>query len=183
MAEAVNELVVNAIVHAYYGSAGSVKVIVRQGSLEISNPGDFLIDRDVAIAGGTSEVRNPALMRIFNFIGSVDRAGSGLQMVYQTWQKEFGQLPDLVESCQPPTVILSAPIPQEGLRVRRGGVSDEQIISLCVSHEQGITPSDVVNTYQVSLSTAQKRLRALAGGEEPLLRRIRNGRGYIYLRS
>lgn len=72
--EAANEAVANALVHAYYGASGSVRIVLRPDRLEVTNPGAMLVGREVAIAGGFSEPRNPALMRIFSFIGVSDRA-------------------------------------------------------------------------------------------------------------
>ena len=84
--EAANEAVANALVHAYYGANGSIRIILKEDQLSVSNPGSLLVDWRVAVAGGFSETRNPTLMRIFGFIGVSDRAGSGLQQIWETWQ-------------------------------------------------------------------------------------------------
>lgn len=83
--EAANEAVTNALIHAYYGGSCTIKVVLTNAKLEVTNPGSLLVDRDVAIAGGVSESRNPTLMRILSFIGASDRAGSGLQNIWKVW--------------------------------------------------------------------------------------------------
>lgn len=109
--EAVNEAVTNALVHAYYGGASTVTVVLRPERLEVTNSGTLLVDRDVAIAGGTSETRNPTLMRLFNFIGASDRAGSGVQEIWETWSASFGSEPELAEIHSPsPSVRMCLPL-------------------------------------------------------------------------
>lgn len=111
MTEAVNEAVTNALVHAYYGGASTVTVVLRPERLEVTNSGTLLVDRDVAIAGGTSETRNPTLMRLFNFIGASDRAGSGVQEIWETWSASFGSEPELAEIHSPsPSVRMCLPL-------------------------------------------------------------------------
>lgn len=83
--EAANEAVTNALIHAYCGGSCTIKVVLTNVKLEVTNPGSLLVDRDVTIAGGVSESRNPTLMRILSFIGASDRAGSGLQNIWKVW--------------------------------------------------------------------------------------------------
>ncbi|MDD5844674.1 MAG: ATP-binding protein [Olsenella sp.] len=107
--EAVSEALANALIHSYYGTNATVLVLLKPDKLTISNPGTLLMSKDVAIAGGFSETRNPALMRIFNLIGVSDRAGSGLQKIWSTWQDEFKQTPSIYEGHHPARIELTLP--------------------------------------------------------------------------
>ena len=122
----------NALVHAYYGASGSVRIVLRPDRLEVTNPGAMLVDREVAIAGGFSEPRNPALMRIFSFIGVSDRAT--LDAEAQPWARAriFGRanptsltrrgsrpyrtLPYNGAMLQSATAFGPLPVPEEGSR-------------------------------------------------------------------
>lgn len=108
--EAVNEAVANALVHAYYGNDACVRVLVGEDCLRVSNSGNMLVDRDVAIAGGVSDTRNPTLMRIMSFIGATDRAGSGIEMIWSVWGDFFSALPMISESHGPSETLLVLPI-------------------------------------------------------------------------
>ena len=176
--EAVNEAITNALVHAYYGGASAVTVILRPELLEVTNPGTLLVDRDVAIAGGTSETRNPTLMRLFSFIGASDRAGSGVQEIWETWPSEFGSEPELAEIHSPSaSVRLNLPL-SAAMAPARPPFSDAVLDAVRKSPE-GLTSRDVQDRFGVSDRVAQKRLRGLLApglGVE----RVREGRAWRY---
>ena len=113
--DAANEALANALVHAYYGGSSTVKVILGDGRLVATNSGTLVVDRDVALAGGTSEPRNPALMRIFSHIGRIDHAGSGLNAIWRTCRNAFGREPTLEERFTPfPEVEVCVPLAPAG---------------------------------------------------------------------
>lgn len=183
--EAVNEAVANALVHAYYGATGSVRVILREDALRIYNPGSFLVDRDVAIAGGFSEARNPTLMRIFNFVGVSDRMGSGLQKIWSTWEEHFGAAPSLAEEYHPACITLVLPVGEEPpvqveerLSKSWGSLSDEAIVAAIVEAGHGMTSQELAEVLGVSLRVAQIRLKNLH--KERRLERLKEGRSYRY---
>ncbi len=82
---AVREALANAIVHAdYYGIGG---IIVRQYTdrLELSNPGTLLVPKEHIYKGGLSRCRNGALQSMFQTIGVVDKAGTGVDKILTGW--------------------------------------------------------------------------------------------------
>ena len=159
--ESANEALANALVHAYYGSSASVRVVLRPGSLEVSNTGSFLVDKDVAIAGGTSETRNPTLMRIFSFIGASDRAGSGLQEIWETWVRSFGTEPQLEETHSPSSVRVTLPLVIPARPATTAASSPEKLLRLLEETPGGLTSADVQRLLGVSERVAQARLREL----------------------
>lgn len=181
LTEAINEAIVNALVHAYYGSDAAVRVIVHAHEIEISNSGSFLIDRDVAIAGGISSPRNPTLMNIFSFIGASDRAGSGLWMIWSTWQRVWGTVPVITEEHAPARVCASMPLLLDGGRehvvMDDGPAFDlRQMLAMAGS----VTSADVARAFDTSERSAQKRLKQLmeqSGGE---VVRERDGKTFRY---
>ena len=111
--EAVNEALTNALVHAYYGGTTAVNRCPSARSPRADQSRTLLVDADVAIVGGTSETRNPTIMRLFSFIGAGDRAGSGLQEIWGTWSATFDAEPKLSESHSPSSVKLVLPLVDE----------------------------------------------------------------------
>ena len=184
LTEAVNEAIANAVVHAHYGSSASVRLVLRSDELEITNTGDFLIDRGVAIAGGFSETRNPTLMRMLSLIGATDRAGSGLQKTWSVWGQYLDRTPLLEESHAPAYVRMVLPL--EGIdsnaapRVRRAGGRghDEDIMRLLGSVPGGATSDELQESLGISERVAQKALKALY--ERGLVDRSRDGRRLRY---
>ena len=178
--EAVNEAVANAIAHAHYGSTAAVKVILRSNELNVTNTGDFLIDRNVAIAGGFSETRNPTLMRMLSLIGATDRAGSGLQTIWSVWGEIFGDEPILEEYHSPSFVQLSLPFSDRSSdesRLRES-VHDAAIIELLRARPSGLYIVDFEDALGVSERVAQKTLKDLRDKE--IVRGVREGRKLRY---
>lgn len=166
--EAVNEVVANALIHADYGasSGAGVRIILTGDALAADNPGTLLIERDVAIAGGFSEPRNPTLMRIFSFIGASDRAGSGLEMVFRTWKDLYGKQPLLEEKHSPSGVRLSLPLggpsmKQSGKRGGSGGLEHGSLLGILAGSPGGMTSREVHELTGASERVAQKRLKEL----------------------
>lgn len=185
--EALNEAMANALIHSYYGGKSLIVILHDEDGVRVSNPGNLLIDRDVAIGGGVSEQRNPTLMRIFAFIGVSDRAGSGVQTIFDTWRDRFGVDPHLVEKYSPSTVVLSLPIPHESAEVdkpeaerRRGTLDDDQLYRLISEADSGVTSKEVIETFGVSLRVAQKHLSKLYENSAGAISRELIGRTYVY---
>lgn len=184
--EAANEAVANALVHAYYGANGSIRVILKEDQLIVANPGSLLVDWRVAVAGGFSETRNPTLMRIFGFIGVSDRAGSGLQQIWETWREMYGEEPILKEGHSPASVSLVMPLRekrvairiQDHVKIATEAMDDEALKSYLATSLQGFTPQEVHEAMNISIRSAQERLKRL--WEEGSLSREKDGRFYRY---
>lgn len=186
--EAVNEGIDNAIIHAYYGEKSSVVIVLDDDALTISNPGSFLIDRDVAIAGGMSELRKPTLMRIFSFIGVSDRAGSGVQTIFETWREQFEEYPLLTEEHAPAVVNLILPLPDtvpttghaSTTRKRRTKLDDDKLYAFVAGSKEGVNSDDVSAAFNVSIRVAQKHLAALFADPRRHISRIETTTPFIY---
>lgn len=180
--ESVNEAIANALVHAHYGTSASVKVILKTDVLEVTNSGDFLIDRDVAVAGGFSEARNPTLMRVLSLIGATDRAGSGLCAIWSVWSG-YGLSPILREIHSPAFVSLSLPLRGILGSSHKGGIEstahDDSIFALLKDHPEGVSALIVQNELSLSERVAQKALKSMA--DRGLLNRDKRGRQFWYV--
>ena len=157
-----------------------LRYILRSNELNVTNTGDFLIDRNVAIAGGFSETRNPTLMRMLSLIGATDRAGSGLQTIWSVWGEIFGDEPILEEYHSPSYVQLSLPFSDRSSdesRLRES-VHDAAIIELLRARPSGLYIVDFEDALGVSERVAQKTLKDLRDKE--IVRGVREGRKLRY---
>lgn len=179
--EAVNEAVVNALVHAYYGADAEVRVVLSENEVVVSNSGSFLIDHDVAVAGGISAARNPTLMNMFYLIGASDRAGSGLYSIWSIWQRVWGALPTLEELHSPVKVRMILPLvsPKGNgeLEIHEAAGQD---LSKVIALAKSVTAADVAKAFAVSERTAQKRLKRLMDQSGGRVTRVRDGRVWRY---
>lgn len=193
--EAANEMLVNALVHSWYGGSATVRAILRPEFFEVTNPGSMLVTPEIAVAGGFSEPRNPTLMKIFNLLGAGDRAGSGLCAIWQICNERFNCSPSMEELHHPDEMRFSMPIVRTGSNATkqsaatketgaaiRGSISDDDIIEAISNHPQGLTPRQLVGSLpqelRISERRAQERLKKLV--DEGLLERIRSGKSFIY---
>lgn len=118
--EAIQEGLVNALIHADYRGQDGIIVERFTDRLELSNPGIFLVSLEQMRLGAVSECRNPMLQRMFQMMGSGDRGGSGLDKIPQGWQSQHWRLPMIEELQKPDRVKLTMPmvslLPEESLQ-------------------------------------------------------------------
>ena len=108
--EALQEALVNALIHADYAGQGGIIIDRWIDRLEFSNPGSLLVSRDQLLRGGVSECRNKSLQLMFQMLGAGDKAGSGIDKIRAGWASEHWISPSLRETRQPDRVLLSLPM-------------------------------------------------------------------------
>ena len=130
--EALQEALVNALIHADYAGQGGIVIDHYTDRLEFSNPGSLLASREQLRQGGVSECRNKSLQQMFQMLGVGDKAGSGIDRIMSSWATQHWQAPELRETLQPDRVLLDLPMVSmlpdgvlEDLRERFGAEFDE----------------------------------------------------------
>ena len=108
--EALQEALVNALIHSDYAGQGGIVVDRWVDRLEFSNPGTLLVSREQLLRGGVSECRNKALQLMFQMLGAGDKAGSGIDKIRAGWESEHWRSPSLREANQPDRVVLLLPM-------------------------------------------------------------------------
>lgn len=108
--EALQEALVNALIHADYSGQGGIVIDRWVDRLEFSNPGILLLSREQLLRGGISECRNKSLQLMFQMLGAGDKAGSGIDKIRAGWAAEHWQSPSLREIHQPDRVVLTLPM-------------------------------------------------------------------------
>jgi ATP-dependent DNA helicase RecG len=108
--EALQEALVNALIHADYAGQGGIVIDRYQDRIEFSNPGTLLVSHEQILKGGVSECRNKSLQKMFQMMGAGDKAGSGVDKIRRSWMERHWQAPRLSESTQPDRVQLLLPM-------------------------------------------------------------------------
>ena len=104
---ALREVLANCLVNTdFYVSRG---IVIKQeyDVLTIENPGSIWVGKYQMKAGGESDPRNKALMKMFNLIGIGERAGSGVPELFSVWEEEGWEEPLIEESFDPDRTILT----------------------------------------------------------------------------
>jgi ATP-dependent DNA helicase RecG len=110
VSEALQEALVNALIHCDYAGQGGVVIDRHLERVEFSNPGTLLISREQLLRGGVSECRNKALQKMFQKLGVGDKLGSGIDKIRSGWQAAHLLPPVLHETQRPDRVVLILPL-------------------------------------------------------------------------
>ena len=105
--KAVREALANCLVNADYYGRGGVVIIKRRGEITLSNPGNFRIELAAAKAGGLSDPRNGAMLKMFNMIDIGERAGSGIPNILRVFHDQGWAEPSIIQSMNPDRITLS----------------------------------------------------------------------------
>ena len=104
---AVREAFANALVHADYTENASLNIYKYSNKMVFSNPGIMLISIKQYYQGGESICRNKYLQTMFTFLGSAEKAGSGVDKIIRGWEELNWKRPYLVEKKRPNKVVLT----------------------------------------------------------------------------
>ncbi len=97
----IREVLANALIHAdYYGTRGIV-IEKTSDSIQVSNPGNFRIPINEAIAGGISDARNSRIFNLFSLIDVGERSGMGLCNLFNVWEQNNYVKPVVTETITP----------------------------------------------------------------------------------
>ena len=104
---AVREALANALVHADYTENASLNIYKHPNKMVFSNPGIMLISLRQYYQGGESICRNKYLQTMFTFLGSAEKAGSGVDKILRGWEELNWKRPYLEEKKRPNKVVLT----------------------------------------------------------------------------
>ncbi|MED0654031.1 transcriptional regulator [Anoxybacillus geothermalis] len=105
------EALANAIVHADYGEEGGITVEKEDRSFRFANPGRFRIPIEAAMAGHTSNLRNPNIFKMFLLIDVCKRAGSGLKRMCDMQEQALACPIDISQQTNPDrTIVVLCPL-------------------------------------------------------------------------
>lgn len=103
------EAVTNSCAHAdFYGRRGLV-ISKTRDEFTFANPGSMRVAKKVAIEGGVSDPRNGVILKIFSLINYGERAGSGLNSIFNVWNHVYHTPATISEEVGVDRVIVTLP--------------------------------------------------------------------------
>ena len=84
----------------FYESRGVV-IKLENHRLTLENPGYIRVGKKQIRLGGVSDPRNKGLMKMFNLIDIGERAGSGVPDIFNVWNVEGFESPEIIEEFDP----------------------------------------------------------------------------------
>ena len=84
---AIREAFINTLIHCDYSINATIHIEHRKEYIQFSNPGSLLISIAQYYQGGDSVCRNKALQQMFMYLGSAEKAGSGVDKILQGWKE------------------------------------------------------------------------------------------------
>lgn len=103
----IREALCNAISNSDFYLRGGLVVQKYNDRIEFTNPGTMRISVEQAYKGGESDARNKTILKMFNFVGVGERAGSGIPKILAA-SREYGLVnPEISENFNPDKVTLT----------------------------------------------------------------------------
>lgn len=103
---AIREAMINTLMHAYYDTKQSIKIVNCEDFIEFYNPGNMRINKEDFIHGGHSKVRNSILSTLFRRVGYSEKAGSGGPRIFDVVNKHRLKAPEIKLTDMDTNVIL-----------------------------------------------------------------------------
>lgn len=94
--KATKEALVNTLMHPYYDSSATIKIVDKKSYFEFYNPGDMRVSVDSFIRGQDPRSRNSVIASLFRKVGIAERAGSGGPRIFASAEKNHLHAPDVL---------------------------------------------------------------------------------------
>ena len=96
--EAIREALLNAIIHRNYHQVSPLRISIYDDRVEVLSPGTFPGPLDAtSIKAGLTFLRNPLICRIFREAGYVEKMGTGLLTIFNSYEKRGLVEPQIFE--------------------------------------------------------------------------------------
>ena len=177
--EAIREALVNTLIHADYQGVGGIVIEKYQDKFEFYNSGNLLVSVYQLFRGNVSECRNKSLQTMFMMIGAGEKAGSGIDKIWNGWESQHWRYPKLTEHIQPDRVQWTLPmismIPEASLR-RLESQFGKQFHNFSKLEVQALVTADIEE------SVDNARMRQITGEHSADITRLKQnlvGRGVL----
>lgn len=169
--KAIREGLLNCLIHADYLGNLVVKIERYPKKIIMSNSGLFRIPLTIAEKGGRSDPRNMVMAGMFSLIGLSERAGVGINYIFDVWQHQFRNVPKIVED----TVMQETSVEFNLGTVPKSKPLDEEIIAI-MKREPAASLQDIAKILGVSRPTIVSHVKVLK--DAGLIERIGGTRGH-----
>lgn len=179
-ANALREMVLNALVHRNYHIPGPIKIAIYDDRVEIFSPGNFPgpLKMD-ELEYGVTYVRNKVINKIFREMGLSEKLGSGFRTLFKEYRDRQLPKPDVIEG----TGFIKCILPR-ATTLLGGSVEieqNEEAIMKLFYMKEAITSQDIVKQFSVSRQTAVRWLTKLA--KKGLIDKMGTGAGMRYRKA
>ena len=99
--KALREALANCLMNADFYEPRGVVIKLEDHKLTLENPGYIRVGKKQIRLGGVSDPRNKGLMKMFNMIDIGERAGSGVPDIFNVWNDEGFESPEIIEEFDP----------------------------------------------------------------------------------
>lgn len=99
--KALREALANCLMNADFYEPSGVVIKLENHRLILENPGYIRVGKKQIRLGGISDPRNKGLMKMFNMIDIGERAGSGVPDIFNVWNDEGFEAPEIIEEFDP----------------------------------------------------------------------------------
>jgi len=94
---ALREALVNLLIHQDYSDRQrTARILWYDDRTILENPGDSFVTLGEMLDGGSSDLRNPLLARLFRQAGYAEQAGTGIPAIVRTWREVEREPPEIV---------------------------------------------------------------------------------------
>jgi ATP-dependent DNA helicase RecG len=168
---AIREALINAFVHRNYHHQAPIKVAIYSDRIEIFSPGGFVgpMNPD-AIEMGVTYIRNKVIARWFREAGLMEKLGSGLPTIFESYRQANLSLPSIAEVGQNVKVILP--------RTKSSPESEERVIIRQLQNYGPKSISDLLPIVGLPRSTLGRKLSRMVS--EKILVSSGKGRSLVY---
>ena len=178
---ALREVLLNMLVHRNYHLKSPAKIAIYDNRIEFFSPGDFPGPLDTHnLLEGMSFLRNPAICRAFREAHLIEKLGTGLVSLFNSYMQMNLPRPQVVEGVCFIKCILPRNTP-ETIRLQQTKVLSDDLKSVFdlfgVANE--ISISDVIKALELPRSTIGRRLSILV--ESKLIIKKGTGRTARYV--
>ena len=180
--EAIREALLNAIIHRNYHIKAPIRIAIFENRIEIFSPGNFpgpLNSRNLKM--GFTFIRNAVIAKVFREMGLIEKLGSGLITIFNSYEKRGLKEPQVIEIENSVKCIL----PRPGREQSTVGFDEDEIERILhlfdIATELSI--SDIVENAQISRATAGRKLAFLVA--KGILKKVGTGKStrYIFVRD
>lgn len=103
---ALREALVNLLVHADYAESAASLIVRSPDEYRFRNPGASRVGEAELYGATRSDPRNPAIVRMFRYIGLAEEAGTGIPSIMRAWHSLGLISPEIVSDRYEFTIVL-----------------------------------------------------------------------------
>ncbi len=180
---ALREVLLNLLVHRNYHIKSPSKIAIYDNRIEFFSPGDFPGPLDTHnLLDGMSFLRNPAICRIFREAHLIEKLGTGIIAIFNSYIQMELPRPYILEGTSFVKCVLPRNTPETTYLQQKNGLSaDLKSVYDLFEIKNEVTVSHVMKTLNLPRSTAGRRLATLS--QDKLI--IKRGKGRVahYIRN